>query len=889
MSIYNYIKEVGLKIVVLIVKLIISLRYRVKIKGLDKIGPKKGALILPNHPAEIDPVIIMMTLWKKLRPHPLVVEHFFYLKGFRFLMKWVEALPFPDMEVAANKWKVRQLEKQFTRIVEALKQGENFLIYPSGKLKRTDLEVLGGSSFVPNLLHAYPQTEVILVRTGGLWGSRFSRVVTGKTPDFAATLLEGMKILLKNGIFFTPRREVVLEIEEAPPNFPKQGTRLEINRFLEAWYNQKGSEPVTFVSDYFWKYRIPQQAMKLKAAEEKFTLPLEKEKEIIEEIAALSKCSLDKIERNLDLATDLGLDSLDIAQIYAFLDEKYDIVNLPPGQLQTVEDVLRAVSGVEQEIEVEKKKEEKWPHEPSRLDPVLPWGNTLGEAFLNSCQRMGKLTACADSMSGILSYRRMKQAALILSKKIKELPGDHIGVLLPASVAANLVIFATLLAKKTPVMLNWTVGVRALNHAVEIAGLQSVVSSRRFLNRLDNGDLGNVDDLLCFLEDLREKMTLKDKLSGLFLSWKSCSSLLVRLGLDQVNSDAPAVIIFTSGTESLPKGVPLSHQNILSNQRAALQCVSFTAQDTLFGVLPPFHSFGFTVTGILPLLAGLRVCYSPDPTDSHGMAREIEHWKPTLFCCAPGFIKALLRVAKEGQLSSLRLFVTGAEKAPPELFEGIRALGPNKILLEGYGITECSPIVSLERVGSPHKGVGQPLPGVQLLVIDITTGEPLPQGQEGEICIFGPTVFSGYLGGKPDPFIEYQGKKWYRSGDCGFLDVDGTLILSGRLKRFVKIGGEMLSLGGIEEELIKLARDKKWVASDQEGPYLAVSAKEKESDRPQVILYTTFEVDANQVNAALKESGYGRIAKIATVQRVPEIPLTGTGKVHHRLLDETYG
>jgi long-chain-fatty-acid--[acyl-carrier-protein] ligase len=889
MTIFKHIKEAGLRIAILLVRILFSLRYRIKVKGLDKICAKKGALILPNHPAEIDPVIIIMVLWKKLRPHPLVVEHFFYLKGFRFVMEWVGALPFPNMEVAANKWKVRQLEKQFIRIVEALKKGENFLIYPAGKLKRTDLEVLGGSSFVPNLLHAAPQTELILVRTSGLWGSRFSRVVTGKTPDFSGTLWEGIKIILKNGIFFTPRREVVLEIEEAPSNFPKRGTRLEINRFLEAWYNEKGPEPVTFVSDYFWKYQIPRRAVRSKAEEGAFIVPPEREKEVIEEIAALSKHSSDKIQRELDLATDLGLDSLDIAQIYAFLDEKYDIANLPQGQLQTVEDVLRAASGVEQEVEVEKKREEKWPQEASRPEPSLPWGNTLMEAFLHSCQRMGNLTACADSMSGILSYKRLKQAALILSKKIKEMPGDHIGILLPASVAANLLIFATLLAKKTPVMLNWTVGVRALNHAVEIAQLQTVVSSRRFLNRLDNGDLGNVDDLLCFLEDLRDKITLRDKLSGLFLSWKSCSALLMRLGLDQIKSEAPAVIIFTSGTESLPKGVPLSHQNILSNQRAALQCVSFTARDTLFGVLPPFHSFGFTVTGILPLLAGLRVCYSPDPTDSHGIAHEIEHWKPTLFCCAPGFIKALLRVAKEEQLSSLNLIVTGAEKAPPELLEGIRALGPNKIVLEGYGITECSPIVTLERPGTPHKGVGQPLPGVQLLVIDRVTGTPLPQGEEGEVCISGPTVFSGYLGGKPDPFIEYEGKKWYRSGDCGFLDADGTLILSGRLKRFVKVGGEMLSLGGMEEELIRLAREKKWVALDQEGPYLAVSAKEKESDRPQVILYTTFEVDRDQVNAALKESGHGRIAKIATVQRVQEIPLTGTGKIHHRLLDETYG
>lgn len=308
----------------------------------------------------------------------------------------------------------------------------------------------------------------------------------------------------------------------------------------------------------------------------------------------------------------------------------------------------------------------------------------------------------------------------------------------------------------------------------------------------------------------------------------------------------------------------------------------------MYAVLPPFHSFGFSVTGIMPLLLGLKVFFAPDPTDSHGMAQDIVQWKPTLFCCAPSFTKALFRVADPTMLQSVRLFISGAEKTPPELFEFVKKLGPGKALIEGYGITECSPIVTIDRPEKDHQGVGFPIPGVELCVIDSESLKVLPQGQEGEICIRGPSVFSGYLGSSPSPFIEVDGKKWYRSGDRGFINEEGALLLSGRLKRFVKIAGEMVSLGGLEEDLMRLALLKKWNGKQETGPSLAVSVREKESDKPLIVLYTTFAISKEEVNAALKESGYGRIVKIAEVKSLKEIPLTGTGKTNYRLLDEMY-
>jgi long-chain-fatty-acid--[acyl-carrier-protein] ligase len=891
MSIINLIKEVGLIIVFLIVRVLVSLRYRIRVKGLENIKEREGAIVLPNHPAEIDPVIVILALWKKLRPKPLVVDHFYYLKGFRFFMEWVGALPLPNLDTGANKWKAAQLKKLFARVVDELKKGHNFLIYPAGKLKVTGQEVIGGSSFVPNLLQEYPDAHVVLVRTSGLWGSRFSRAVTGKVPSFGGILWEGAKILLKNGVFFAPRREVLIEVEEAPASFPRQGSRMEINRYLEAWYNQKGPEPRILISDKFWKRSVPKVVRAEKdKREENFVVPREIEHEILAQVASLVHCAPEKIERTMHFSFDLGLDSLDVAQLYVFLDEKYGICNLPHGALQTVEDVMQAAVGYKssREEQVVNKKEGIWPKEEIRSPPEEPWGSTIVEAFFHNCQRMGDGIACADHLTGALSYSRFKLAALVLSFQMRKIPGDYIGVLLPSSVAASLVILAIQLAKKVPVMLNWTTGTKAINHAVTSTALHAVISSRKFLNRLENGDLGSAEEKLLYLEEIRESISLKDKLKGWRLKFKKSRALLASLNLDDLSWQNTAVIIFTSGTEALPKGVPLTHQNILSDLRAAFQCVSFCGSDILYGVLPPFHSFGFSVTGLFPFLSGLKVFYGPDPTDSHGMASDIAHVKPTLFVCAPSFIRSMLRIADPSSLASLRLIVSGAEKAPEELFEMVHKIGPNTTLIEGYGITECSPIVTLCRLNESRQGVGRPLPGISLCTIDPTALKILPQGQEGEVCIAGPNVFSGYLGGKPDPFIELEGKKWYRSGDIGFINQEGSLILSGRLKRFVKIGGEMISLGGLEEELVKLAKIKHWITDVVEEPYFAISVKEKESDKPLIVLYTTFDVAKDEVNAALNESGFGRLARIGEVLRVDAIPMTGTGKIHHRLLDETF-
>ncbi len=885
------LKDIAFFCVYCFLRTLIWLRYRLNIEGLDSISimdSKSGVLFLPNHPAEIDPIFLMLVLWKQYRPRPLVIQYFFEMVAVYPFMKLVKALAMPNMNGSSNKWKLHQVEKLFSAIVGGLKRGENFLVYPAGRLKLEGEEIVGGSSLVHSLLKEFPDVNIVLVRTRGMWGSSFSRALTGKVPPFGKKLLEGLIHLLKNGLFFIPRREITIEFQPAPADLPITGSRLDLNQYLEKWYNSK-KDPLKLVSFTFWKETLP----KVKVSKEgqlihvKRRVPKQVRSDVTEMLMGMSHRSEKDINDEDDLWVDLGLDSLDMAKVHTFLDDTYDIVDLGPEELQSVEDVMQAAVGRKKLTSVPegKKTKIKWPLEPHRKVPAMPEGETLQEVFLRSCDSMGNRTACSDGLMEVcLSYRRLKTSALALSMGVKKLPGKYVGVMLPSSVASYICILAVLLAKKVPVMLNWTVGSRSLDHAAEVTKLSCVLSARRFLERVENVDLGTIEEKLLLLEEFRERLTLGEKLRAFFLSRKKAERVMRALDLTDLDKKSEAVVLFTSGTESLPKGVPLSHHNILSNQRSALSFLEATEDDILLAVLPPFHSFGFSVTGLLPLLIGLKVCYAPDPTDGRQMAADVEHWKVTILCSAPSFLRAMFHVAKKSQLKSVRFVVSGAEKAPQELFDTVSSLPLHPELLEGYGITECSPIVTANRLHTPPCGVGKPVPGVDLCVIHPETEEVLPQGSDGEICIAGPNVFSGYLGNKKDPFIKIDDKQWYRSGDWGHIDEDGNLTLSGRLKRFVKMGGEMIGLGGIEVDLQAIAVEKGWLPSSFEKPQIAVDAEESDGERPQIVVYTTVDLDRDEVNSALREKGQGSLVKIAEIKKIDEIPMSGTGKIQYRKL-----
>jgi long-chain-fatty-acid--[acyl-carrier-protein] ligase len=224
------------------------------------------------------------------------------------------------------------------------------------------------------------------------------------------------------------------------------------------------------------------------------------------------------------------------------------------------------------------------------------------------------------------------------------------------------------------------------------------------------------------------------------------------------------------------------------------------------------------------------------------------------------------------------VIIVGAEKAPPALFERVKELAPQAFLLEGYGITECSPVVAANRPGAIHPGtVGQALPHVELCVADVETGEPLPAGKRGMLLVSGPSVFPGYLGyDGPSPFRELNGKRWYVTGDLVEI-AQGYVTFVGRLKRFLKAGGEMISLPALEEPFSKR------YSPTEEGPRVAVEGVESEGGR-RIVLFTTEPIDLHQANAILREEGFHGVMRLDEVRHIEKIPVLGTGKTDYKVL-----
>ncbi|MCE5317227.1 MAG: AMP-binding protein [Parachlamydia sp.] len=886
-------------------------RYKVTIVGLEKLTPETlskpgGVLFLPNHPSLfVDPALVTLAVWPRFPIRPLIVEYQFYAPVVNQLMRWLDALPIPNFHTSTNSFKRKRNERAWQTVIKELRNGQNFLIYPAGKLKLTGYEAIGGASGVHRIIQEAQEANVVLVRIKGLWGSSFSRSITGAVPSLFPTIFSGVKHALKNLLFFTPRRHVILEFEPAPADFPYKGSRLELNHYLEAWYNrpdglskQQGQAPgdsLMLVSYSRWKpiYATPHAAERREKEEIDLTaIPEDVKQKVLHKISEITEFPIPQIAPEMQLATDLGMDSLDMSEMVIFLQDYFDIKGVPGTEMTSVGRVMAIASKqvvCKEEMQEEVTDTTRW-FQPvgERVRKRLAEGKTIPEVFLNNCDRMGKAVACADMRSGVMTYSQLKMRALLLAEYIRKQPGDFIGIMLPASVAANLLILAVQLAGKVPMMINWTIGPRHLESVIQISQVKTVLTAWSFLDKMENVDLTPIEDRLIMLEDLRREFSLGDKLKAFMRSRQSAKRLLKKLKLDQLSEDGRAVLLFTSGTESMPKGVPLSHKNVLSNQRAAFDGLKLYSDDILLGMLPPFHSFGFTVTGLLTLLSGIRVAFSPDPTDGKRLVQATERWGATILCGPPTFLKAIFKSAQPEQLRSVRLCFSGAEKAPPELFAIMHQYGGEDFFVEGYGITECSPVLTFNRQGKPRRGVGLPAQEVELCIVHPDTYEDLPTGSQGMILARGPNVFSGYLNpGLSSPFVDHRGLSWYKTGDLGFLDEEGNLTISGRLKRFVKIGAEMISLASVEDGLLQIGLQKGWpIHSD--GPSLAVCAQEIVGEKPRFYLFTKLGLDTDEVNKTLRDAGFSNLVKISQVIKLDEIPVMGTGKTNYRLLESEY-
>ncbi len=892
-----------------VMKAALWFRYRVTVKGWEHINKKNlkhpgGVLFLPNHPTYfIDPILMSMYTYPRYTIRPTIVEYMYYKPIIHPIMKILEALPVPNFSTSSNSLKKKKSEQVIQEVINSLKRGNNFLLYPAGRVKHTNLEVVGGASAIQKIINETPEANIVLVRIKGLWGSSFSRALTGKPVPMWETVLSGFKACLKNFLFFTPRREVIIEFVQAPADFPFKGSRLEINQYLENFYNQpdgltpqEGSEPgdSLILRPYtIWNNDVPQIAELKKNGDSKINIdeihPEVREK-VIQKIAQITSLPPEKITPELDFASDLGLDSLDTAELSSFLHEEFAVKGVPVHQITTVGMMMgiaaKKVAVYEEEEQIVMDTS-KWGRKDKREVINIPEGSTLIEMFLNTAASMPNEPAVADARSGVLTYSQMKMRIVLLAEEFKKLPGDNIGVMLPASAASVIVELALQLAGKIPLMINWTVGPRHLEQVVQLSGVKIVLSSWAFLDRLGNVELNGIEDSLVMLEDVAREVSIIKKLKAVVRSKQSTSSILRLFGADRLTPDSFAVILFTSGTESMPKGVPLSHNNIITNMKSVVTHVSLYNDDVIFCTLPPFHSFGYTIAGLYGPVIGMRAAYSPDPTNGKQLAEAFAHWSCTVMVGAPTFIRGMLRAADKEQMSTMRICVTGAEKAPEELFTMLDQVGKHDILVEGYGITECSPVLTANKLGVVHRGVGWPLAGVELDVVHAETGVAIAKGEQGMILARGPNVFSGYLNRDvSSPFVMHDGKEWYKTGDLGFIDEEGCLNITGRLKRFIKVGGEMVSLGSIEDAITRYAISQGFQFEKEGGPSLAICAKEIPGDKPKITLFTKFsEISLEDLNKFLKDDGFSNLVKIFSIKKIDEIPLMGTGKINYRKLE----
>ena len=860
--------------------LLLSLRYRVKLVGLDRIPQSKhGTLFLPNHPAEMDPIILGTRLWKSYRPRPVVLETFYHMPIANRIMKIMRAFPMPDMKTGTGVYKKRRIDQALKSVSEALDAGDSVLMYPSGKLMRSNLELLGAASGVQRTLESTGNVQIVLIRTRGLWGSSFSTAQTdGRTPDLKQAFLHGFWVLLKNFIFFAPKRQVEIEFSLPAQSLKAEMSPLAINQQLEAFYNEHGEEELNLVSYGFWRKDLPEiQVRETDETGDLSTIPDTQKDEIIQSFKKAFNLTGD-LSPSDRLADDLGMDSLSIAELLIWLDEEFEVSDVEVTEVQSLADVILLASGVNKQVKTEEAKlAEQWV-DPKRPLPELPVGKSIQESFLRQCDRIGKYSAVADEMAGVLSGSQLKLRALLLAKVFREYENKRIGIMLPASVTANVTVMAVLLAGKVPVMLNWTVGRKSLEHARSVAELDVILTSSQFLDKVDNVEFGEVEERFVFLEQIKDdQINWGNKLIAWLQSRKSADALLQRLELNDVNKDDPAVILFTSGSESSPKGVPLSQKNILSNITGAVEVLNFHATSALYGFLPPFHSFGFTITTVLPMLTGIKAAYHPNPTEGRRIAGGCHYYGITLMCGTPTFINGVFRGSMTGQLDTLEHLVCGAEKLPDSLVDLVDGL-PHAVILEGYGITECSPVITINRADEPRSGVGKPLPGVEIKIVDLDSHEELKAGERGLILVNGPNVFGHYMGVDKNPFVELENKRWYDTGDLGYLNEQGSLVLSGRLKRFVKIAGEMISLPAIESALAQ-----RWPADDS-GAVLAVESVEMEDKRPELCLLSSVRIDLDEANEVLKGAGFSNLSKLKRLIELEEMPLLGTGKTDYQSL-----
>jgi long-chain-fatty-acid--[acyl-carrier-protein] ligase len=745
---------------------------------------------------------------------------------------------------------------------------------------RSSHEDLGANSAVQQIVSKVENVRVVLLRTTGLWGSSFSRA--NGIPSLAGNLKKHILRLLAGGVFFMPRRSVRIEAYEAI-DFPDDADKMSINRYLEDFYN--AVTQLRIEVPYLPFQGKAHQIEETEAAHRKqdtSQVPDTTRKLVLEKLTELA--GVEGIGEEDHLARDLAMDSLVLVEFGVFLGEEFGVPAEHLDGLRTVADCILAAGGIMPDTPsfMLEPVDSSWfagtvkknsPKNTKKLE--FPNGKTVAELFLSQAAEKPDQVIVADQISGEKTYRQIIAAILALLPKISKIPGSRIGIMMPASVSAVISYLAVMFTGREPVMVNWTTGTGQVDYCLKNCQVSHVISSKTFTGRLQNQGitLEEVDTHWVYLEDLAGEISPAAKVLA-YLKSRFCRRSLRRAKIAET-----AAILFTSGSEAHPKSVPLSHENFLANGRDFSKVLSLKHSDRLLGILPVFHSLGLAGTVILPLCTGLRTVYWPNPTEGRQLARIASAYKVTTLITTPTFLQNMLHQAKEDELASLRLVFSGAEKCPESLFARLDEQAPGAILCEGYGVTECSPVITVNSPDHPVAGsIGRLMPSMEAVLLHPETKREIGDDEPGRLLVRGPNVFAGYLGKAPSPFVRHNGVDWYDTGDLVIRNNHGMLHFAGRLKRFVKLGGEMISLPAIEEIL-----DNEFGTHETE-PVLAVLADQQE--HPELVLLTKRAISRQQANQVLRKAGLSALHNIRRVQKIIEIPVLGTGKTDYRSLQE---
>ncbi|MCB5234234.1 MAG: AMP-binding protein [Candidatus Cloacimonetes bacterium] len=492
----------------------------------------------------------------------------------------------------------------------------------------------------------------------------------------------------------------------------------------------------------------------------------------------------------------------------------------------------------------------------------------LHQRFIQSAKKFPNRIAVYDKTTMTdFSYGKLLIASLMLKEHIAKIRGKYIGILLPTGAGAMLTILGTLMNGKIPVMINYATGaIENCRYAQEKCQFKSIITSSKLLSKMG---LEPIEDMI-FVEDILAQVTLVSKLKAAALS-KLPFPVLKNL-VHNGDISETSVILFTSGSEREPKAVQLSHKNILHNVNSFPKMITLNENDVFGSILPLFHVFGLTVNFWLPVTIGASMVAYANPLDYRTVCDYIRDYKITFLAATPSFFYGYLQKSQPGDFASVKIAIAGADKLSDKIYEGFLAKH-NLTVLEGYGTTETSPVISTCIPGQHKVGsIGRPIPNTQVRILDVYTDEVLPPNREGKIMVKGDLVMEGYLHDLEQTSLRIR-NGWYDTGDIGLIDDDGYLYHRGRIKRFVKIGGEMVSLVKVEEHLTEL------LPEDVICCVVDIPNPTKGADVVAAVANGDF--DMNKVLRKLKKD----LPSIAIPKKfyvIEDIPMMASGKVNFR-------